>query len=161
MFAKLWHYSSCFLSSRKHRHVVETSIDLLYHAKIPLQFWDDAFQTACYIINRFPTSTIKNLSPFEKLFNHALDYNMLRVFGCACWPNLRPYNSHKLQPHSSQCIFLGYSLLHKGYKCLHPPSNCVYISRDVLFNETQFPFTQFVSPHNQLTTLSDISVFQV
>ena len=133
---------------RKHRHIVETSIALLYHAKIPLQFWDDAFQTACYIINRFPTSTIKNLSPFEKLFNHALDYNMLRVFSCACWPNLRPYNSHKLQPHSSQCIFLGYSLLHKSYKCLHLPSNRVYISGDVLLMKHIFPLLINLIPHS-------------
>ena len=74
-------------------HVVEMGLTLLYHAKIPLQFWDNAFQTACYLINRLLTSTIKNLSPFEKLFNQAPDYNFLRVFGCACWPNLRPYNS--------------------------------------------------------------------
>ena len=147
---------------RKHRHVVETSIALLYHAKIPLQFWDDAFQTACYIINRFPTSTIKNLSPFEKLFNHALDYNMLRVFSCACWPNLRPYNSHKLQPHSSPCIFLGYSLIHKSYKCLHLPSNRVYISGDVLFDETHFLFVdKSDSSLTQLASSSDTVSFQV
>ena len=60
----------------------------LYHAKIPLQFWDDAFQTACYLINRLPTSTIKNLSPFEKLFNQAPDYNFLRIFGLASYAHL-------------------------------------------------------------------------
>ena len=30
---------------RKHRHVVDTSLDLLYHAKVPLQYWDEVFQT--------------------------------------------------------------------------------------------------------------------
>lgn len=25
------------------------------------------------------------------------DYSFLRVFACACWPNLHPYNSHRLE----------------------------------------------------------------
>jgi hypothetical protein len=30
--------------------------------------------------------------------------------------------------------------MHKGYKCLHVPSNRVYISRDGVFDEGHFPF---------------------
>jgi hypothetical protein len=41
-----------------------------------------------------------------------------------------PYNSHKLQPRSLQCVFLGYSLLHRGYKCLHIPTGRLYTSHD-------------------------------
>ena len=73
----------------------------MYRAQIPLQYWEDVFQKACYSINRLPTSTIKNLSPHEKLFTQAPDYNFLRVFGYASWPNLWPYNSHKPQPRST------------------------------------------------------------
>ena len=64
----------------------------------------------------------------------------LRVFGCACWPNLRPYNARKLMFRSQQCVFLGHSAQHKGVKCLDIPIGHVYISRDVVFDETQFPF---------------------
>lgn len=64
------------------------------------------------------------------------------MFGCACWPNLRPYNAHKLQFRSKRCVFLGYSNLHKGYKCLDIASGRVYISRDVTFDETIFPFAE-------------------
>jgi len=54
---------------------------------------------------------------------------------------LRPYNSNKFEPRSIPCLFLGYSPLHKGYKCLHLPTNILYISRDVIFNESSFPYT--------------------
>jgi hypothetical protein len=37
-------------------------------------------------------------------------------------------------------VFLGYSQFHKGFKCLEPKSGRVYISRDVIFDETVFPF---------------------
>lgn len=65
----------------------------------------------------------------------------LRTFGCACWPNLRPYNNRKLQFRSRRCVFLGYSNLHKGFKSLDPFEGRIYISRDV-FDEHVFPFSQ-------------------
>jgi hypothetical protein len=39
-------------------------------------------------------------------------------------------------------MFLGYSNLHKGFKCLNVSGGHVYISRDVVFDETDFPFTK-------------------
>jgi exosortase/archaeosortase len=53
---------------------------------------------------------------------------------------LRPYNNHKLSFRSTQCVFLGYSSMHKGYKCLDGAIGRIYISRDVVFNESLFPF---------------------
>jgi hypothetical protein len=37
-------------------------------------------------------------------------------------------------------VFLGYSNLHKGYKCLDISTGRLYISRDIVFDETVFPF---------------------
>ena len=84
--------------------------------------------------------SISNQVPFIRLFNSSPDYGFLRTFGCACYPLLRPYNRHKLQFLSLECIFLGYAPNHKGYKCL-TPSGRIYLSRDVLFNESKFPTT--------------------
>jgi histone deacetylase 1/2 len=54
-------------------------------------------------------------SPYFMLYQSIHDYKFLRVFGCACYPHLRPYNGHKFAFHSKECVFLGYSLSHKGY----------------------------------------------
>jgi hypothetical protein len=143
---------------RKHRHIVETGLALLSHAHLPQSFWDDAFITAAYLINRLPTKLLQHKTPFEVLFQSLPDYSSLRVFGCACWPNLRPYNSNKLMPRSKECIFLGYSPSHKGYKCLHVSSSRIYISRDVIFNESFFP-SAVVSPSTTLPSHSDTITF--
>lgn len=37
-------------------------------------------------------------------------------------------------------MFIGYSAQHKGVKCLDVSTGRVYISRDVVFDETKFPF---------------------
>ncbi len=84
----------------KHRHIVETGLAFLSHAYLLFRFWDDTFQMACYLINRLPTKLLHNISPFEKLFNTSPNHSFLKKFGCACWPNLRSYNTHKLQPRS-------------------------------------------------------------
>lgn len=119
-------------------------LTLLAHASVPLKFWDEAFSTAVYLINRLPSKVLNYETPFERLFNQKPDYSFLRTFGCAVWPNLRPYNSRKLAFQSKQCVFIGYSTLHKGYKCLDPKEGRVYISRDVVFDEKVFPFAAFI-----------------
>ncbi|KAE8722483.1 Tetratricopeptide repeat-like superfamily protein isoform 2 [Hibiscus syriacus] len=58
---------------------------------------------AVYMINRLPTEVLSGKSPFEVLQQQDPDYSMLKVFGCACFPLLRPFNQHKLQYRSRQC----------------------------------------------------------
>jgi histone deacetylase 1/2 len=118
-------------AERKHRHIVEVGLSLLAQSFMPLKYWDQAFLTATYLINRTPSKVIHNSTPLERLYKMEVDYNSLRVFGCACWPNLRPYNSHKLSFRSKHCVFLGYSNLHKGFKCLDIASGRVYIYHEM------------------------------
>jgi histone deacetylase 1/2 len=132
-------------AERKDRHIVEVGLSLLAHASMPLKFWDEAFITATYLINHIPSKVIQGQTPFELLLKQKPDYLMLRTFGCACWPNLRPYNNRKLQFRSKQCVFIGYSNLHKGFKCLDITEGRVYISRDVVFDEDVYPFASLHS----------------
>ena len=105
-----------------------------------LKFWDEAFLTATYLINRLPSKVIDFQTPHECLYHHKPENDNLRILGGACWPNLRPYNTKKLSFCSIRCAFLGYSSLHKGYKCLDISTGRVYISCDVVFDESVFLF---------------------
>ena len=99
---------------RKHRHIVELGLTLLAQSSLPLKFWPDAFSSAVYLINMMPTTVLQQRSPLEVLFKTKPDYSFLRVFGCQCFPHLRPYNSHKFDFISLPCTFVGYSSKHKG-----------------------------------------------
>lgn len=127
---------------REHRHITETGLSLLAQSHLPSSYWVDAFLTSVYLINRLPTPILENQSPYFTLFQKHPDYSLLKTFGCACYPLLRPYTPHKLAFRSKKCLFLGYSSTQKGYRCLDPTTNRVYVSRHVTFDETHFPAQQ-------------------
>jgi len=128
-------------SERRHRHIVETGLTLLQDANLDFSYWPYAFQTASYLINRQPTPFLQHKSPFEALFDQTPSYLKLKKFGCICYPLTRPYNSNKMQPKSKACIFLGYSSTQNAYKCFDPHLQKLFISRHVLFDETQYHCT--------------------
>lgn len=128
------------VSERKHRHIVETGLTMLSKASVPKELCPYAFAAAVYTINRLPTPVLDLKTPYEKLFGDAPTYDKLRIFGCACYPWLRPYTKHKLDNRSQQCVFLGYSTTQSAYYCLDVDAARLYTSRHVTFDEESFPF---------------------
>lgn len=126
---------------RKHTHLVETTRTMLAASKVPHIYWVEAFFIAIYPINTMPI--MSRPSPWESLFHKFHSYSSLRIFGCSYFPWLKPYTTSKLDPKSKLCVFLGYSLNNKGYRC--PQTKRIYISRHVLFHESQFHFHQIGS----------------
>ena len=148
-----WHPCPCTHQQqrrveRKHRHIIDFSLTLLAQAAIPLTFQWNACVSSVFIINRLPTKVLTNFqSPFESLFGSKPDYSFFKVFGCSCYPYLRPYNSHKFSFKSTKCLFLGYYPDHKRYRCLSP-SGRIYVAKSVTFNENDFPYsTLFAQPN--------------
>lgn len=117
-------------------------LTLLAQANLPHSFWDHSFSTSVHLIKRLPTSALKNFSsPCHALYNRLLDYATLKTFGYSCFPFLHPYNQHKMDYRSQECVYLGLSPLRKGHKCLAADGR-VYISKDVKFNEARFPYKE-------------------
>jgi len=129
------------VAERKHRHVTETGLTLMFHAHVPVSLWVEAFSTAIFLINRLPSPSLDGKTPYEILFGKSPDYSMLRTFRCLCFSYLKDYSPHKLSPKSAPCVFLGYSTLHKGFRCLDRKTHRVYVSRHVQFYEHHFPYT--------------------
>lgn len=142
-------------AERKHRHIAEFGMTLLAQAKMPLHYWWEAFSMELYLINRLPSLVTQNESPYSLLFRKEPDYNSLKPFGCAFYPCLKPYNQHKLQFHTTRCVFLGYSNSHKGYKCINTHGR-IFTSRHVVFNKEHFPFHDgFLNTRSALKTLTE------
>ena len=113
---------------RKHCHVTETGLAMLFHSHTSPRFWVDAFSIATYIINRLPTPLLKGKSPFELLYGSPPNYENFHPFGCRVYPCLRDYMPTKFSPHSIPCIFMGYRSFYKGFRCLDPTTSKLYIT---------------------------------
>ena len=92
--------------------------------QVPKHFWADAVSTACFLINRMPSSVLSGETPFHVLFPKKTLFPIEpRIFGCTCFVrDVRPHVT-KLDPKSLKCIFLGYSRVQKGYRCYCPDLN--------------------------------------
>ena len=107
------------VAERKNRHLMETTRTLLIHGEVPEHFWGDAILAACYLINRMPSSVLKNNIPHSILFPHEpLHLLPIRVFGSTCFVHNFSPGLDKLSPRSHKCVFLGLTRSPKGYKCL-------------------------------------------
>jgi Reverse transcriptase (RNA-dependent DNA polymerase) len=139
---------------RKHRQIVELGLATMLHSSIPTHYWPKIFESVTFVLNNLPSSSISFSAPYTVLFQRKPNYVFFKVIGCKCFPYTRPYADHKLAPRSKPCVFLGNSLVHKGYRCLDLTTNKVYLSRHVIFHETSFPFTNSSSSSSPLLVTS-------
>ncbi|GJU29238.1 cysteine-rich receptor-like protein kinase 8 [Tanacetum coccineum] len=136
---------------RKHMHILDTARALRFHAKSPLKFWGDCVTTATYLINWLPSSVIGNVTPYEILLKKKPTYEHLKVFGCLALVSNPSRTADKFDPRGAPCVFLGYPSHQKGYKFYNLLTHSSFVSRDVVFHESVFPFAadsidNFISP---------------
>lgn len=53
-----------------------------------------------------------------------------------------PQIPHKLGPRSTPCVFLGYHVDHRGFRCLDRSNNHIILSRHMIFDGINFPLLQ-------------------
>ncbi|WJZ80142.1 hypothetical protein VitviT2T_000079 [Vitis vinifera] len=133
------------VAERKNWHLLEVVRASLIAAKTPISYWGEAITSAAYLINRVPSSSINFQTPLQALTNVVVAPIVPnlppRVFGCVAFVHLRKHQRTKLTSHALQCVFVGYALHKKGYRCYHPPTRQMYITMDVVFHKDSMYFS--------------------
>lgn len=108
----------------KNRHILETARALLHRSHVPTRYWPDAVSTVVHLLNRLPSKVLHFKTPLQVLVSHAsLPTTLMlppRVFDCVAYVHLHQNQRTKLDPCALRCIFLGYDVHQKGYKCYNP-----------------------------------------
>ena len=88
-----------------------------------------------------PSSVLNWETLYDILFpNKPLFPNEPRIFGCTYFVRDVRLLVSKLDHKALKCIFLGYSRVHKGYRCYYPSLRMYLVSADVAFLE-HIPFS--------------------
>lgn len=123
------------VAERMNRTLLERTRAMLKAAGLEKSFWAEAVNTACYVINRSPSTAIELKTPMEMWTGKPTDYSRLHIFGSPVYVMYNTQEVSKLDSKSRKCVFLGYADGVKGYRLWDPTAHKVVISRDVIFAE--------------------------
>nr|GFC18307.1 ribonuclease H-like domain-containing protein [Tanacetum cinerariifolium] len=70
------------IAARKNRPLIEAARALLADSLLPIPFWAEAVNTACYVQNRVLVTKPHNKTPYELLHGRLPSIGFMRPFGC-------------------------------------------------------------------------------
>ncbi|GJY55264.1 putative ribonuclease H-like domain-containing protein [Tanacetum coccineum] len=70
------------VAERRNRTLIEAARTMLADAKLPVTFWAEAVNTACYVQNKVLVNKSQNKTPYELFNGRSPAIGFLRPFGC-------------------------------------------------------------------------------
>ena len=145
-------------AERSGRTLTEGARTLLQFAGLSKKFWAEAYVAITHLCNRSKHS-VNDLSPYELFTGKKPDIGYLRAFGCAAYVHIPEPNRKKLDSKSWKCVMIGYNQNTKGYRCWDIENRKIRESRDIRFDETDFPMRKevMINPADQASSDSESS----
>nr|GEW02928.1 putative ribonuclease H-like domain-containing protein [Tanacetum cinerariifolium] len=69
-------------AERKNRTLIKAARTMLAHSLLPIPFWAEAVNTACYVQNTVLVTKPQNKTPYELLHGRTPSIGFMRPFGC-------------------------------------------------------------------------------
>ncbi|GKB62916.1 putative ribonuclease H-like domain-containing protein [Tanacetum coccineum] len=70
------------VTEKKNRTLIEAARTMLADSLLPIPFWAEAVNTACYVLNRVLVTKPQNKTPYELLIGKSPSISFMRPFGC-------------------------------------------------------------------------------
>jgi transposase InsO family protein len=122
------------------RTLMENARCMLSGARLGKEFSAEAVGTACYLLNRSPSSMLDDKTPQEVWTGKEPSLTHLKVFGCDAYVHVPKENMSKLDKKAEKCIFIGYKDGLKCFKIWNLETKKVVYIRDVVFREMKDVF---------------------
>ncbi|GJZ65602.1 retrovirus-related pol polyprotein from transposon TNT 1-94 [Tanacetum coccineum] len=106
------------VAERKNRTLIEAARTMLADSLLPIQFWAEAVNTACYVLNRVLVTKPQMKTPYEILMGRSPNISFMRPFGCPLTILNTLDHLGKFDGKSEEGICLERLLLSKNSICL-------------------------------------------
>ncbi|KAD2805312.1 hypothetical protein E3N88_38689 [Mikania micrantha] len=120
---------------RKNRTLIEAARTMLADSGLPLTFWAEAVNTACYVQNRVLVNQRWLKTPYEMLHTLTPLISFFRAFGCPCYILNTKDQLTKFDSKVDAGYFVGYSSTCKAYRVFNCRTKMVEETLHVKFNE--------------------------
>ena len=97
-------------------------------------FWREVVNTIVYTMNRVQVKKDTNKTPYELWFGHSPTVKYFKFFGIKCYIK-RDDDISKFDARSDECMFLGYSLKRKAYRCYNQRTKSIIESANVRIDD--------------------------
>jgi hypothetical protein len=104
----------------------------ILHAKsLPQRLWAEELSCVNYIQIIYPHRSVKDKTPFEDWRSLEPKVTHFHIFGSCAWAKIPSEKRKALDPHSIDCIFVGYLDNVKGYRLIDPSTDRLIIECSV------------------------------
>jgi transposase InsO family protein len=94
---------------RKNRTIQESTRAMIHAKKLPMHFWAEAMNTACYVHNRVTLRKGTSSTLYEIWKGRKPTVKYFHIFGSKCYILTDREQRRKMDPKSDEGVFLGYS----------------------------------------------------
>eukprot|EP00253_Pinus_taeda_P024133 PITA_24133 len=96
------------VAKRMNKTLMENERSMLSGAELGQEFWVEAVATTCYLVNRSPSSVLKDNTLHEVWITKKPSLSHMRVFGYDTYVHVPKEKRTKLDSKYEKCIFIGY-----------------------------------------------------
>nr|GEX61103.1 retrovirus-related Pol polyprotein from transposon TNT 1-94 [Tanacetum cinerariifolium] len=104
------------VAERKNRILIEAAITMLANSLLPIPFWAEAVNTACYVQNGVLVTKPHNKTPYKLLIGRPPIISFMRPFGCPVTILNTLDHLGKFDGKANERFLVGYSLNSKAFR---------------------------------------------
>ena len=124
------------VAERRNRSLLNITRSMLLDKGLPGHLWGEAVKAAGDLLNIRSTKRYPDKTPEELFSGKKPSISHLKIFGSPVYVRTTKPSQSKLEPRSDKCILLSFDSGSKAYRCYRPSTRKVFISRDILVDET-------------------------
>nr|GFB78612.1 ribonuclease H-like domain-containing protein [Tanacetum cinerariifolium] len=125
------------VAEKRNRTLIEVARTMLADAKLPVTFWAEAVNTACYVQNRVLVNMSQNKTPYELFNGRTPAIGFIKPFGCHVIIVNTLNNLGKFEAKGDEGYFIGYSMSSKAFRVFNKRTKRVEENLHVEFLENK------------------------